>query len=843
MIFERTLSNGFELIVQPTNAPVAAVQVWVDVGSIDEGPLEAGFCHFIEHMLFKGSRHRTTAEIAGAIEGAGGEMNAFTSFEYTVFHITLSNQKWELANDILADMVLGSTFLPREFNPEKEVILEEIKRGEDSPERQLYRGAYKLLYGNVGYGRPVIGYPTTVRNATASRLKGFWRKWYAPNLMTLVVAGDVDPAAVELRARKIWGAVRARAPRLRRRDSGFDQRVAFPKSRFSARPFPVNAVRWVGVLPGCSLREEIVPALDVASMVLGQGESSRLYRRLFREEQSVTSIGAGLWAPAGTGMFSFDGEAPLEKSGLFRKGLVDEVRRFCENGPTREELERAKVTIETERVYASQSMDGLANRLGFLKTTLGNPRFDLEYMAGARELTPEDVRDAARQYLDLGGLREFALLPKGANINEFWKSENGSVSVPKRKTVRSSVVDRAQISLPNGIELVLYPRQDAPVIAMQACSLAGLRAETRETAGIGNVLAEVWEKGPRGWTADKFAEFLEGRGARIEAFSGRNSVGLSSSMLTAYLDEIGPLFAETLFNPALEADEFNRAKTLALEDIRTQDDDLGRVTGRLFTELLFEGHPYAQPILGYADSVSKLTCEQLKAHFGQGVQNSQIIVAVSGKFNPDRIVGIFEKIERSRIVTKSVTPLSFEAPRAPRIIEVKKNREQSHVIVGYLGTRVNDPARYDLRVLLTVLGGQSGRLFTELRDKKGLCYTVAPISFEGIEPGYVGAYMGFDPSKRTEVIEGIRRELERLVEKPVTAAELKRAKEFVLGRHHMDMQHNSSVAGSGSFNTLYGLGFDEHTKLGERLRLVNAASIQKLAMKLFSAPSVTALVI
>ncbi|MBI3556504.1 MAG: insulinase family protein [Deltaproteobacteria bacterium] len=283
MIYEKTLPNGFELVVRPTNSPVAALQVWVDVGSIDEKPLEAGYCHFLEHMLFKGTGKRTTSEIAGSVEGAGGEMNAFTSFEYTVYHITLSNQRWELANDILADMVLGSTFEPGEFNPEKEVILEEIRRGEDSPDRQLYRGAYKMLYGNGGYGKPVIGFPTTVKNCSAAGLKQFWRRWYVPNLMTLVVCGDVDPAAIEQRVTKTWGKARGKAVRPRRRDLGFDQRVTMPKSRTAARPFPVNAIRWVGSLPGCTLRDDALPALDVSSMVLGQGESSRLYKRLFRE--------------------------------------------------------------------------------------------------------------------------------------------------------------------------------------------------------------------------------------------------------------------------------------------------------------------------------------------------------------------------------------------------------------------------------------------------------------------------------------------------------------------------------------------------------------------------------
>ncbi|MEW6058309.1 MAG: pitrilysin family protein [Bdellovibrionota bacterium] len=841
-MFEKTLQNGFELVVKSTNAPVAALQVWVDVGSLDERPIEAGYCHFLEHMLFKGTKKRTTAEIAGTVEGAGGEMNAFTSFEYTVYHITISNQRWELANEILADMVLGSTFERKEFEPEKEVILEEIRRGEDSPDRQLYRGAYSMLYGNAGYGKPVIGFPTTVRKCTAVGLKQFWKRWYTPSLMTLVVCGDVDPLAVEHKVKKTWGLAKGKAIRDRRRESGYDQKIIFPKQRQSAQPFPVHAVRWVGTFPGCTLFDPGLPALDVSGMILGQGESSRLHRRLFRDEQSVTSVGAGVWAPAGTGMYSFEAEAPVEKLGLFRKSLWEEITRFCDEGPTSDELERAKVAIETERVYGSQSMDGLANRIGFLKTSLGNSRFDLEYMAQARELTSEDVRDAARRSLDAECFREFALLPKGLEPGKFWKSSAIPTKTTKL-TVRSAVMDREQVSLPNGIELVLYPRQDISVISLQACAVGGLRVEKREVAGIGNILSDMWDKGAKGWTAEKFSEYLEKRGARIESFSGRNSLGLGATMLTPYFEDVLPLYVDTLFNPALAEDEFKRSQALALEDIRTLEDDSGRLVGRIFAENLFESHPYSQPIVGYAESVSGLKHQQVVNHFKSHIGESRVVVSASGKFNPNRLIAAFEKVQRSKVAPHLNGSLPFAAPKAPRFAEVTKNREQSHLIVGFQGTRVTDIDRYNLRVLLTVLGGQSGRLFTELRDKRGLCYTVAPISFEGIEPGYVGVYMGCDPMKRTQALEGIKHELERIATKAVSASELKRAKEFILGRHHMEMQLNSSIATVSSFNTLYGLGFDEHLKLSEHLRKITAKSLQKLSERLFTSPAVTALVV
>jgi zinc protease len=246
--------------------------------------------------------------------------------------------------------------------------------------------------------------------------------------------------------------------------------------------------------------------------------------------------------------------------------------------------------------------------------------------------------------------------------------------------------------------------------------------------------------------------------------------------------------------------------------------------------------------MGSLDSVPRITSEKIGTHFRRWVAGAPLVVAVCGEFSPGAIVPHFERMKRE--VAKAATgSFPFEPLKGPRLSEIKKNREQSHLIMGFRGTRVVDRERYDLRTLLTILGGQSGRLFLELRDKGGLCYTVSPLSFEGIEPGYIGVYMGCDPAKRDEALVGIRRELDRMIEKPVSASELKRAKEFVLGRHQLDLQLNSAVSGSAAFNTLYGLRHDEHLRIAEGLRPVTAASIQKLASRIFASPSVTALVV
>ena len=231
----------------------------------------------------------------------------------------------------------------------------------------------------------------------------------------------------------------------------------------------------------------------------------------------------------------------------------------------------------------------------------------------------------------------------------------------------------------------------------------------------------------------------------------------------------------------------------------------------------------------------------LNAHYDSWIRGAPIVIAASGKFNPDRIASLFEKVKRPAFKTRSPSSLSYQAPRAPRIAEVKKNREQSHLIVGFSGTRANRfRSPRPAASCSPVLGGQSGRLFTELRDKKGLCYTVAPISFEGIEPGYIAVDMGVTLEARS----GARRNPAQLEASP-QAGLGKRAQArqgVMLARHHMDMQMNSAIANSAAFNTLYGRA-TTNISSSERSPPCNALSVQKLAARIFDSPSITALVV
>src|SRR4051794_25704845 len=260
------LQNGLTVLVEENHAaPVSALQVWVRVGSADELPGEAGLAHLHEHMLFKGTARRGPGEIARNIEGCGGEINAWTSFDQTVYHVVVASQFLAQGMDVLADAITSAAFDPEELRGEIEVVAEEIRRGPDPPPRKLSKELFAAAYPRHPYGRPVIGSEESVRSFTRDGILRFYRRWYQPENCVLVAVGDFREGQVLELAQRLFAWPRAelapaapRAAEPRREEPAVRVRRDVLKEGYLSIAWPAPA-----------LRGEDVAALDALSLVLG----------------------------------------------------------------------------------------------------------------------------------------------------------------------------------------------------------------------------------------------------------------------------------------------------------------------------------------------------------------------------------------------------------------------------------------------------------------------------------------------------------------------------------------------------------------------------------------------
>ena len=861
---ELILSNGIPVILQHFDGPVGTFHWWNLTGSTDEKPEESGFAHFLEHMLFKDASAKETGQAstgatARVIESLGGEINAYTTFDQTVYHVTCSEQYWEKVIDQFGIMAKPQQFLKQDFEREREVILEELRRGEDSPDRQLYQNLFNLTYRKHPYGRPVIGFVKTLKAATVQKLEAFYRRQYVSSRMGLVLVGPIYDAK-GIRKKKLISILEKRFGK-----GTIPKREAPPKirpiepifhksARFSAKPFDVKTPEMAMSFRIPDLKHTDVPHLEVLAGVLGMGESSRLYQKLFYEKAMVTDVSTSVYVPRDPGMFLLSTELKKTEDLLeASKILVSEIQDVAKGGVTKSELERVIANIESEKMYSTQTVDGIAGRLGFLKYSLGDLRFDSEYLDHIKTVTPSGISKLARTYLIPERMNMSLFQPEAEapysfdavekTFQSLSQTESLKKAVPKQKD-KKELLEPTLFKTKSGLSVAYFERTGSPVFSLYASAYGGTRSELTLDSkywGASHLLAHTWAKGTSRLNSKEISQIIEGSAASLDGFSGRNTMGLQSTGLIRDWDKLSDLFTETLIDPAFRGEELAHAKRVTEEMIKSIPDHSSQVCSRLFMENLFPHHPYGKHQLGTIEQLATLNESHLKELHQFWVTPKNMSLSIVGGLSRDEVAPFLEKIDEQlqKRISKGIaapTVSPEEKLTAPRWAHADFNREQTHIMVGGIGINMFDPDRYALRLLQNILGGQSGRLFIELREKKSMAYTVSPMSMEGLETGYVGTYIACAPQKSEEAIKGMRTILENLVKKGPTAAEMIRAKNYYLGQRAMDLQSTWSLASSFGLELLYRNRVLLESEIRKEIQKVTAKQIQKVGEKLFLAP-------
>jgi zinc protease len=293
-------------------------------------------------------------------------------------------------------------------------------------------------------------------------------------------------------------------------------------------------------------------------------------------------------------------------------------------------------------------------------------------------------------------------------------------------------------------------------------------------------------------------------------------------------------FADCILSPAFDEAEVEKERRQALEEIRTQEDNVSAAAFRLFAQALYRRHPYRLDALGTAESVAALSRRRIVDYYGRHVRPSGMTLAIVGDIDPEAAV----KKTRALFGAALEVPEAEAAPPPVEAglsspVEVVRflNKQQAHLVYGFSGTTVAHPDRFALELLSTVLSGQGGRLFLELRDRRGLAYRVSAFSVEGVDPGYFAVYIATSPANLQVALAGIREQLDRVTDRRIPAAELERAKRYLVGAHEISLQRRAALASTLAFHDCYGLGWDEYRRYAPAILGVTAADVQDVARR------------
>ena len=812
--------------------------MWVKVGSADEARDEAGLAHVHEHMLFKGTKRRGIGAIAQDVEASGGEINAWTSYDQTVYHLVLASMFFDTGLDILQDAIMNSTFDAGELEKELEVILEETKRGEDNPSVKVSETLFSEAYRKHPYRRPIIGTPKSVKSFTRDKILDFYRRWYIPQNMVLVVVGDFDSQSALKKIHDAFKDFRQDNPAARaERPAEPEQRRT--KIKILREDFQEGQLAIAFHIPDVSHPD--IYATDLLSVLLGQGDSSRFAKQIKRQAGLVNDIYAYSYTPMNPGIFVAGASLDAAKTERATKAILKELFRLKFERISEEELQKARGIIESDVVYQRETVQGQARKLGYFEVLVQDLEFEEKYLRRLSQVTPKELQEVARRIFTPENLTMVTLLPKKVK-RELTEEKIGFwIKDAHDKWVRSSKRSKAVRSsnpvirhrLDNGLTLLMIRDDTIPIASMRAVFKGGLLYENSRNNGINYLLAEMVTKGTSNRNADEVARAIDSIGGTLSGHVMRDSFSLRADCLSRHFDKGLELLADCILHPAFDEEVLEKERNQALQELMNLEDNLASFVFKRFIESLFKGHPYQRTLLGTQSSLSRLSKGQLQHYYKKHYRPEDMCLAIVGDIEPRAVSRQVAQLFNHSSKKRSNRPTAGKGQLIQefRIAEAVREKQQGHMVLGFLGTTVFNRDRYALEVLTSVLSGQGGRLFIELRDKQSLAYSISSISMEGIEPGYLAVYMGTSPEKLPQAIRGIREQFRLIRNEKVAAGELERVKRYLIGTHAISLQKTSARAAIISYNECYGLGYNYHRKYISKINAITSEDLLRVARK------------
>ena len=815
------LPNGLTIIVQEDHsAPVASVQAWCGTGSVDEDAhLGAGMSHMLEHMLFKGTKTRPANAIAQAVQDVGGYINAYTSFDRTVYWIDVPKAGVSAAVEILSDAMMNSTLPPEEYAKEQEVIRREFAMGFDDPDRVAGQLLFATAYQRHPYRLPVIGLLDVFNQLTHEQVMQYYKARYVPNNFTFIVVGDVDAQAVEQQLADLFKEYPAKSlkplylppepPQLGMRE--VHQEFATELTRIS--------LAWH--IP--EITHPDVPALDLLATIMGDGRSSRLYRRVREEAGLAFGVSAFSYTPGEPGIFGIDATTEPENREATQQLILQIVDETKKNGVTAEELAKAKKISLSHHLAALTTMRGQASDLGSNWFLTRNLNFTRDYLEAGQRLSAEDLRRVAETYLTARNLTVVSLNPKGA------------LAARSEPAAALAAGEIQKLELSNGLRLLVREDPRLPLVSITAVFRGGLLAETPETNGITHLMAKTLLKGTTSRTAEQIADTIEAVGGNIGSDSGNNSFSISLELTQPDLRMGGELLADILLNATMPEAAVAREKEVQLAGIKDEEEQLTSVARNILREALFGQHPYALRGKGSADAVARLTQKDVLAFRARYLVGKNGVISVFGNVKAEEVKQLFEQT----LATMAPGTLALSEAKSSRpiakTVEVESLREKAQgvLMVGYRGADMFSKDRYALELIDEASSDLGSRFFVRIREQMGLAYYVGSSQMHGLVPGMFAFYLGTDPQKLGPVKTALLDEIRKLATEGLTEMELVRAKKKLIGQQQISNQSNDSLGYITALDELYGLGFDHHKKLEGEIEAVTLADVKSVADRYF----------
>lgn len=827
------LKNGLTVyIIRDSRFPLVCTRLYVGTGSANETAGQAGISHVLEHMVFKGTEKRPKGQVARDVESLGGYLNAATSFDKTWYITDMPARHWKTGMDVVKDMAFHPSLDPAELEAEKDVIVSELKGGDDTPTRRLFEDLQVAGLAHTVYGRPIIGFEKTIRAVTADDLRAYIRTWYQPQNMMLLVAGDIDPKAVLAYAEELFGDLKNDTVLPAPAPVQLEGAAGGPRVEVTRGPW--NKVYLGIALPAPALGDQRSIDLDVLAYALGGDGTSQFYRKYRYEKQLVDSISVGNMSLNRAGLFYMVAQLDADKVEPFWQEFTRDLAALDAGKITPDVIERARFNYEDGMDRAGETLDGLTSWKATVQFELGGPQGEANVRHALAAVDGARLRQAQDLWLRPDQVRVRVLAPEKAQLPDLdailqrnWPAP--AVERQKAATAVEKAGKREIVDLGQGRTVILQPDRTIPYVSLEILRPGGNALLKPADQGLAQLTAATLTDGCGTRDLDAIERFVAERAATLSASAGVQSFTVSLTGPARFNADYFALLGDLLHKPTFaEKDVRRQADTLKAALVRRQDNPMSFMGSRINGFLFPGGQPYGFDGLGTAENQDRFGPGDVQAFWKQ--QNAQPwILSVAGDFDREKVLAFARSLPVPTAPAVEVPQPAWGADK--RLPLSLPGRQQAHLLLAFHAVPLDHPDAPALMLLESVLSGQSGLLFNKLRDEQGLGYTVTAFYRSLPEAGFMAFYIGTTPRNLDVARQGFSAIIKDIKTELLPAGLLAKGLNRMEGSYYRGRQSLGARADEAAGERLLGQPQDFQKLLLEKAARVTPEQLRDVARK------------
>lgn len=827
------LKNGLTVyIIRDSRFPLVCTRLFVGTGSANETAEQAGISHVLEHMVFKGTEKRPKGQVARDVESLGGYLNAATSFDKTWFITDMPAKHWKTGMDVVKDMAFHPSLDPAELEAEKDVIVSELKGGDDTPTHRLFEDLQVAGLAHTVYGRPIIGFEKTIRAVTADDLRAYIRTWYQPQNMMLLVAGDIDPKAVLAHAEELFGDLKNDTILPEPAPVQLEGAAGGPRVEVTYGPW--NKVYLGIALPAPALGDQRSIDLDVLAYALGGDGTSQFYRKYRYEKQLVDSISVGNMSLNRAGLFYMVAQLDADKVEPFWQEFTRDLAALDAGKITPDVIERARFNYEDGMDRASETLDGLTSWKATVQFELGGPQGEANVRHALAAVDSARLRQAQDLWLRPDQVRVRVLAPEKAKLPDLdailqrnWPAP--AVERQKAAAAAEKVGKREIVDLGQGRTVILQPDRTIPYVSLEILRPGGNALLKPADQGLAQLTAATLTDGCGTRDLDAMERFVAERAASLSASAGVQSFTVSLTGPARFNADYFALLGDLLHKPTFaEKDVRRQADTLKAALVRRQDNPMSFMRSKINGFLFPGGQPYGFDGLGTAENQDRFGPGNVQAFWKQ--QNAQPwILSVAGDFDREKVLAFARSLPVPTAPAVDVPQPTWGADK--RLPLSLPGRQQAHLLLAFHAVPLDHPDAPALMLLESVLSGQSGLLFNKLRDEQGLGYTVTAFYRSLPEAGFMAFYIGTTPRNLDVARQGFSGIIKDIKTDLLPAELLAKGLNRMEGSYYRGRQSLGARADEAASERLLGQPQDFQKRLLEKAAKVTPEQLREVARK------------